>query len=164
MTAVDTVTLDEVDWALLAELQADARLSWTELGRRVGLSPPAVAERVRRLEDAGVIRGYRATVDVAAVGRPLTAFVRARASGERAFAGLTAAMESRPEVLECHRITGDDCYLAKVAVATVAELEDLLEELMHHGPTTTAIVLSSTVTQRPLPRPAAGASVDARFG
>jgi Lrp/AsnC family leucine-responsive transcriptional regulator len=141
--------LDEIDWCVLRELQADARLSYSELGRRVGLSPPAVTERVRRLEETGVIAGYRAVVDPEGVGLPITAFVRSRISGnDDTVSEIVALAAAAPEVLECHRITGDDCYLMKVAVRSVADLERVLARFVAFGPTTTSIVLSSPVTSK----------------
>lgn len=146
--------LDEIDWALLAELQEDARTAYSELGRRVGLSPPAVAERVRRLEERGVVRGYRAEVDLARVGLPITAFVRARIGSHLHYERLAGMAESMPEVLECHRVTGDDCFLMKVAVRSVGHLEQLLEQIARLGPPTTSIVLSSPLTRRTVRRSA----------
>src|SRR6516225_10124730 len=106
--------LDLIDWRILEELQRDARLSAAELGRRVHLSPPAVAARIGRLEDAGVITGYRADVSLAALGLEVMAFVRVRSAGavHRAFLD---AMADRREVLECHHVTGEDCFIVKVA-------------------------------------------------
>lgn len=140
--------LDAIDWALLAELQEDARIGYSELGRRVGLSPPAVAERVRRLEERGVVRGYRAEVDLEQVGLPITAFVRARIGSHTHYDRLSGIALSMPEVLECHRVTGDDCFLMKVAVRSVHHLEELLEQIARLGPPTTSIVLSSPLTRR----------------
>src|SRR3712207_257905 len=107
--------LDEVSWAILCALQENARLSYSELGRRVGLTPPAVAERVKRLEEAGIITGYRAELDLSKLGLFLTVIIRlaprGRPSGE-----LGARLAVLPEVLECHHVTGEDCFVMKVAV------------------------------------------------
>lgn len=145
--------LDEIDWALLEELQENARVAWSELGRRVGLSPPAVAERVRRLEERGVVKGYRAEVDLEKVGLPVTAFVRARLGSHLHYDRLAGVAQSMPEVLECHRVTGDDCFLMKVAVRDVHHLERLLEQIARLGPPTTSLVLSSPVTRRSVAPP-----------
>jgi Lrp/AsnC family leucine-responsive transcriptional regulator len=139
--------MDDTDWRILVELQNDGRLSHSELGRRIGLSQPATAERVRRLEEAGVIEGYHATVSLEKVGRPLGAIVRLAARTGQG-GPLAALVEELPEVLECHHITGDDCYTIRVAVASVRELEKLLERFTPHGQTTTSIILSSPVTCR----------------
>lgn len=149
-----SVPLDAIAWDLLELLQSDGRLSFSELGRRVGLSAPAVADRVRRLEEAGVITGYRAQVNPDAVGMPITAFVRLRLTG----AGSEDVVEvarTLPEVREIHGITGEDAYLLKVTVTSVRHLEQLRSELMCCGQSTTAIVLSSPVIDRPIARSAA---------
>lgn len=159
-------SLDELGWRILCELQQNARISFSELGRRVGLTPPAVAERVRRLEDAGVIIGYYVALDMEKLGRPLLAIVRLAPRGalasqvKRELPGRievdgrirherqAEAVAEMPEVLECHHITGDDCYVLKVAVASVHALEELLEQLLRYGSTTTSVVISSPVTSR----------------
>src|SRR5512135_1233222 len=115
MTLPFAKLLDGTGWRILRELQLDARLSFAELGRRVGLSKPAVAERVRNLEAAGVISGYRAEVDLAKVGYPILAVIRMSAVGD-VLARITAAVCAMPEVLECHRGTGTDSFTMKVAV------------------------------------------------
>jgi Lrp/AsnC family transcriptional regulator, leucine-responsive regulatory protein len=139
--------LDSVDWALLAELQQNARMSYTELGRRVGLTPPAVIERIRRLEDSDVIAGYRVELNMERVGRPLKAVIRIAQNDARG-CNLGAVLREMPEVLECDRITGEDCYTIKVAVATPERLEDFLDRLSVYGRTTTSIVLSSPISHR----------------
>lgn len=148
--------LDEKGWRILRELQGDARLSFAELGRRVGLSKPAVAERVRNLEAAGVVTGYRAEVDLAKVGLPILAVVRMSAVGD-VLARITSVVRGMPEVLECHRATGADSFVMKVAVASVAHLEALIDRLTPFGTTSTSIVLSSPVPRRTVERPAPGA-------
>lgn len=145
--------LDAVDVRLLLELQHDARLSFRQLGHRVSLSPPAVADRVRRLEDRGVITGYRAVVDHAALGRPVICYIELRCSLGRCLLK-TSTPEDHPEVLEVHKLTGARCTLLKVAVADLARLEALIEQLGQHGELTTSMVLSSpwqNTTIRPLP-------------
>ena len=139
--------IDETNRALLVELQADARLSLAELGRRVGLSSPAVAERLGRLERAGVIRGYHASLDPVALGYPLTAVIRIRpAPGQ--LHKLAAIASDAPEVVECDRITGEDCYLLKAHVRSVGHLEELIDAFTPFGQTTTSIVQSSPVASR----------------
>lgn len=138
--------LDPMSRSILAELQRDARLSYTELGRRVGLSTPAVAERVRRLEESGVIQGYEARLDPRALGLDVCAFVRIRITGAEAMARrLTELASQLPEVLECHRCTGDESFILKVRVESVAALEALIDRLTPYGMTSTALVLSSPV-------------------
>lgn len=140
--------LDAVDWALLGQLQRDGRISWTELGRRVNLTPPAVADRVARLESAGVITGYRADINLSAVGRPTLAYLRIRVGGDNRLERVRALVRHLPQVLECHRITGEDCYIIKAAVADTAELESLVDQLITVGDPITSIVMSSLVTSR----------------
>jgi Lrp/AsnC family leucine-responsive transcriptional regulator len=137
--------LDDISWQLLQALQENARLSFSELGRRVGLTPPAVAERVRRLEEVGVIVGYRVELNVKRLGLPLTAIIRLAPRGRdpREVARLVTHL---PGVLECHHVTGEDCYVLKIAVPSMEQLEWLLERLRQCGDTTTSMVLSSPVT------------------
>lgn len=140
--------LDEVGLQLLTALQHDARQPFAALARQVGLSPPAVAERVRRMELAGLIQGYRATVNRAALGYRLSAFVRLRAAP-----GMDAAVEAfaaaTPEVLECHEVAGEDSYLLKVAAATVQHLDRVLTALAPFGATHSVLVLSTKVEGKP---------------
>jgi Lrp/AsnC family leucine-responsive transcriptional regulator len=143
--------LDDIGWALLEELQVNARLSFSELGRRVGLTPPAVADRVRRMEEAGIIRGYRLELDHARVGLPLTAVIRVTHRGVNCLE-LGRIVSEYPEVLECHRITGAESYVMKVALRSVEHLQQLIDRLMPHGETVTSIVLSSPVTHRSIER------------
>jgi Lrp/AsnC family transcriptional regulator, leucine-responsive regulatory protein len=140
--------LDEIGWAILSELQENARISFSELGRRVSLTPPAVADRVRRMEEAGLIIGYRVELATHRVGYPISAFVRMRARGEHGCAILGEFVQEVPEVVEAHRITGEDSYIVKVVVRSVQHLQDLIDRLMPYGETVTAMVLSSPVTHR----------------
>lgn len=141
--------LDHLDWALLRELQADARLSYNELARRVGLSSPAVAERVRRLEDAGVITGYRAEVDPAKVGLSVAALVQMRCDHGRCVLH-NFRPEDYPEVREIHKLGGERCAALKVAARSVAHLDEVLDRLSKHGELWTALILSSPVERRTL--------------
>ena len=139
--------LDPPNLRLVAELQADARLTLAELGRRVGLSSPAVAERLGRLERDGVIRGYHADVDPRALGYALSAVVRVRPAPRQIEAVARVARET-PEVVECHRITGDDCFVLRAHVRDVDHLEELIDRFTAFGQTTTSIVQSSPVPGR----------------
>ncbi|WP_371402339.1 Lrp/AsnC family transcriptional regulator [Kribbella sp. NBC_00662] len=142
-----TETLDSTDWAILSELQEDARISLTELGRRVSLSASATTERVRRLESIGVITGYRAEVDLTKVGYPVLAVVRLKYPGNK-HEPLHRLLAERREILECLRTTGDDCYTLKVAAASMPHLEELVNELTDFGSTTTNLVYSQTQRYR----------------
>jgi Lrp/AsnC family leucine-responsive transcriptional regulator len=146
---------DQTDLTLLAELQDDARLSLAELGRRVGLSSPAVADRLRRLEDDGVIAGYRAEVDPRALGLTLTVIIRIRPA-PRELKKVAELAQRTPEVVECHRITGDDCYFMKIHVRDVVHMEEVIDRFAVYGQTTTSIAQSSPVPLRGLDLPAAG--------
>lgn len=139
--------IDEIDWKILKELQENARITFAELGRRVGLTTPAVIERVRKLEDAKIITGYRAEIDTAKVGLPITAFIRMSITGID-YSHIIEVAEESNEVLECHRGTGGDSFIMKVAVADVGHLQTLIDRLTPYGITTTSIVLSSPVKQR----------------
>lgn len=141
--------LDAMDWALLAELQADARLSYSELSRRVHLSAPAVAERVRRLEESGVISGYHAHVDPARAGRAVRALIRMSCYGARCVLRDEQAL-AWPEIVEVHRVTGDTCCLLLVAVTSMTAFEDLIDRLAHYGRPSSTMVLSSPVPWRPV--------------
>jgi Lrp/AsnC family leucine-responsive transcriptional regulator len=136
--------LDRTDRQILTELQENGRISFVALGQRVGLSPPAVTERVRRLEDVGVITGYRAQVAASKVGLSVLAFIRLRTSRQQ-YPALITTVQNMPEMLECHHLAGEDSFLLKVAVSSVDRLEDLLQELRDFGTTNTSIVLSSPV-------------------
>lgn len=144
--------LDAVDWRLVAELQADARLSYKELGRRINLSAPAVAERVRRLEETGVLSGYRAVVDGRRAGYPILAFVQLQCMlGSCLLKTSTAA--DYPEIVEVHKLSGDHCTMIKVRAASLAHLEGLFERLGKHGEMRTSIVLSTQYEGRAVEPP-----------
>ena len=145
--------IDDIDRKILTELQQDARVSYAELGRRVGLTTPAVIERVRKLEDAKVITGYRADIDTAKVGLPITAFVRMSITGVD-YSHIIEVAEQSGEVLECHRGTGGDSFIMKIAVSSVEHLQEVIDRLVPYGITTTTIVLSSPVKRRTIEVPA----------
>ncbi|MFJ1706257.1 Lrp/AsnC family transcriptional regulator [Kitasatospora sp. NPDC088346] len=146
------VNLDELDWTIIRQLQQEARISLSELGRRVSLSPSATTERVRNLEALGVITGYRAEVDLAKVGYPVLAVVRLKYPGNR-HEPLRRLLAERREILECLRTTGDDCYTLKVAATSMEHLETLMDELAGFGSTTTSVVYSQTLPYRGPDRP-----------
>ena len=142
--------LDEVNLRLLRELQRNPRLTRAELGRRIGLSSPAVTERVRRLEEAGVIQGYRLEMNPAALGLPIGAFIRIRPNPGQ-LPRIAELARQIPEVVECHRITGDDCFILKVHIPAMDQLDRLLDRFLLYGSTTTSIIQSSPVPPRSLP-------------
>jgi Lrp/AsnC family transcriptional regulator, leucine-responsive regulatory protein len=152
--------LDLIGRKILTELQENGRIPFTELGRRVGLSTPAVMDRVRRLEDAGVIAGYRAEVDCGKMGYPISAFIGVNVAGDF-LPRMSKLARSIPEILECHRVTGSDSFIMKVIAGSVEELEKTIDRLTPYVATTTSLVLSSLVTRRSIeprrtrPRPAA---------
>ena len=148
--AYEAQLLDATNLRILEELQADARLTMAELGRRVSLSPPAVAERVQRLERAGVITGYHAAVDPKAVGYPIAAVVRVRPAS-RQLHKIPEVARELPEVVECYRITGEDCFFVKLHLRSMEDLEGILDRFVLYGQTTTSIVHSAPVSPRPLP-------------
>jgi Lrp/AsnC family leucine-responsive transcriptional regulator len=140
-------TFDATDRRLLAELQEDARLTHAELGRRVNLSAPAVAERIRRLERDGVIDSYRTELDPKALGYSLGAIMRIRPSARQLHTVAELARET-PEVVECHRITGEDCFFMRLHLRDVEHLEEVLDRFILYGQTTTSIIQSSPVRRR----------------
>ena len=147
MTLQSERPLDSTDWNILRELQRDARLSYNELGQRVGLSAPAAASRVRKLEDAGVIMGYGARIDPAKVGMPLLALIQLRCAPGKCLLK-TSSAEKFPEVLEMHKLSGSHCSLLKVAVASMRHLEAFNERLGAHGQLVVHIVTSSAMMHR----------------
>jgi len=144
--------LDAVNIHVLEELQRDPRLSMSELGRRVGMSSPAVTERVRRLEEAGVIRGYRLELNAAALGLPIAAYIRIRPNPGQ-LPRIAELAQQIPEVVECHRVTGEDCFILKVHIPAIDQLDRLLDSFLLFGSTTTTIIQSSPVPLRSLPLP-----------
>ncbi|KLK92131.1 AsnC family transcriptional regulator [Microvirga vignae] len=139
--------LDEVDQALIALLSENARLPIAELARSVGLSAPSVAERLRRLEEDGVVRAYRVEIDPKALGYTLTAIVRIRPLPGQLHAVEKLLVES-PEVVECDKVTGDDCYVARYLLRSIEELDPILERIAQRAQTSTSIVKTSPVKRR----------------
>jgi Lrp/AsnC family transcriptional regulator, leucine-responsive regulatory protein len=139
--------VDGVDLRLVEELQGDARVSFAELGRRVDLSAPAVAERLGRLEETGVITGYRAEVDPRALGFTLGVIIRIRPA-PRELRKVAELAQRTPEVVECHRITGEDCFFMKAYVRDVEHLEEVIDQFVIYGQTTSSIMQSSPVPLR----------------
>jgi Lrp/AsnC family leucine-responsive transcriptional regulator len=144
--------LDRVNLRLLRELAVDPRLPMAKLGRKLGMSAPAVSERVQRLRDEAVITGCRLELDPRAVGLPVTAYVRIR-PGPGFLSRVAELAQRTPEVVECHRVTGEDCFLVKLHVADVSAIEVILDRFLAFGQTTTSIVQSSPVPLRSLPLP-----------
>ncbi|MEN9231138.1 MAG: Lrp/AsnC family transcriptional regulator [Thermostichus sp. DG02_5_bins_236] len=144
--------LDRTGWQIIALLQQNARLSFAEIGRRVGLSLPAVAERVHRLEEAGILTAYRALVDPAQVGLPLTVFIRLTTAPEH-YSRLIDWMRNHPYVLEAHHLTGGESFLIKAVVASIPDLEQLIGQFSSYGTTSTSVVLSSPVRGKVFTQP-----------
>ncbi|MFC9734908.1 Lrp/AsnC family transcriptional regulator [Streptomyces roseolus] len=142
---------DATDWRILDALQAQGRASYADLARAVSMSPSAVTERVRRLEDAGVITGYTAVVDHERLGLPILAFVRLRypTGNYKPFHDLVAVT---PEVLEAHHVTGDDCFVIKVAARSMRHLEEISGKIGTLGSVTTSVVYSSPLPRRSVSR------------
>src|SRR5437764_11670897 len=148
---------------ILRLLQKNPRMSIAELARKIGMSNPAAKERVRRLEKSGVIAGYRLELDPKAAGHEITAFVRIRPLPGR-LPKIAALAQQIPEVVECHRITGEDCFILKVHLPEIASLDRVLDRFLVHGQTTTSTVQSSPVPPRSPPISAALARKSAKRG
>ena len=144
------IRIDATDGRIIGELVEDGRMSLAELGRRVSLSPPAVADRVKRLEQIGVITGYRADVDLRTLGYQLTAIVRVKPSPGQ-LPKIPELAEQIPQVGECHRITGEDCFYLKIHLHTIDELSGLLDRFLVHGQTVTSIVNGTPIPHRTPP-------------
>jgi Lrp/AsnC family leucine-responsive transcriptional regulator len=144
--------LDAVNVRIVEELQHDPRVTMSELGRRVGMSSPAVTERVRRLEEAGVIQGYRLDLNPTALGLPIAAYVRIRPNPGQ-LPRIAELAQQIPEVVECSRVTGEDCFVLKIYIPAIDQLDRLLDSFLLYGSTTTSIIQSSPVPLRPLPLP-----------
>jgi Lrp/AsnC family leucine-responsive transcriptional regulator len=145
------VELDDVDWLLLELLQTHGRMTFSELGRRVSLSAPAATERVRRLEERGIITGYGATVDTTKLGLPIEAIVRAKV---RSLDGPRFRETILPlsQVIAADHVTGDECWILRVVCGSTAELELFVERTQRYGETTTSLIFSSPVRRRPIQR------------
>jgi Lrp/AsnC family transcriptional regulator, leucine-responsive regulatory protein len=139
--------LDEVNRRLLDELGADPRATVAELARRVSMSAPAVRERLARLEQSGVIRGYRLDVDPAAIGLPVAAWVRIR-PGPGQLPKIADLADRTPQVSECHRISGEDCFLLKVHVPAIEDLEAVLDQFLQYGQTHSSFIVATPVEPR----------------
>lgn len=145
-------TLDDVDTRILHALIDNARISLAELARKVGLSPPSVSERIKRLEEAGVIRGYSAEIDPEALGYPLSAWLRIRPIPGQLHA-VAELLRRLPEIVACDRITGEDCFMARAHVRSVEDLEALIDEIIPYAMTNSSIIQSSPVPRRLPPIP-----------
>lgn len=139
--------MDAIDRRLLELVQADGRASYAELGRQVGLTAPAVAERMRRLENSGIISGYHAQVDLKKAGYGIVAFIQVSSPPELLKQLGRIAVET-PEILEFHHVTGSAGFMLKVAARSIEHLEKVIVSLLPYGQTTTAVVLSSPLTWR----------------
>jgi Lrp/AsnC family leucine-responsive transcriptional regulator len=139
--------LDQTAWKLLEGLQADGRSSYRALGNEIGLSTPAVSERIRKLEEAGIIKGYRALLDLEKLDRAITAFVSVQTTPEKN-EPLIAFIQASPAVLEGHYITGQASFILKISLASIKELEQFIKQLSHYGRTLTSIVISTHVENK----------------
>jgi len=144
MTDATAQLIDDIDCEILAQIQANARIAFAELGRRVGLSTPAVIERVHRLEEKKIILGYRALVDPAKVGLPVRAFVKVTVAGDM-LTKFSVLVRALPEVLECHRVTGAESFMVQVAVRDVQHMEEVIDSMMPYVATNTSMILASPV-------------------
>jgi len=148
-TVPNRLELDDISWKLLECLQHNARLSFAELGRKVGLSTPAVAERVRRLEDAGVINGYHASLNMASLGVSIHVWMRLTIpGGDLQISRTVTAIKDLVEIGRCHRITGSESFVIEARVVSIRHLESLIDRLSALGATSTSTVLSSPVERR----------------
>lgn len=141
------ITLDSTDRSILAALQSDGRLSMTELARDIAMSPSATSERVRRLEEAGVIDGYIARVVPVRVGHAIMAFIRLRYPSTK-YQPFYDLISATPEILEVHHVTGEDCFIIKTVAPSMAALEDVAGRIGQLGAITTNIVYSSPLPAR----------------
>lgn len=134
--------LDRLDWRILEALQHNARISNTELGKQIGLSQPAITARIKKLEDRGVLEGYTAKINPVLAGRTISAMVRIRTTHAEIKRCLLA-FEKMPEIIEAHRITGEDCFIVRIVVEEMAQLEAAIDSLARFGPVTTSVILAS---------------------
>ena len=145
--------LDDLGWRILEALQENARMSYSELGRQVGLSAPAVAERIQKMEETGIILGYRAVVAPRPIGYSIQTIVQLQVTRDH-FIEVIDHLKSMPEVLECHRTTGTSSLVLKVALTSIAHMESFLNELLRFGEPVSSIVLSTPIPQRIFRKPA----------
>ena len=137
--------MDVTDYRIIEILQKDGRISMKDLGKIVGLTSPAVSERVKRLEESGVIEGYKAIVNPDALGRVIKAFIHISLPGSQSYAEFLENAKSDPRIVECHHITGDDCSLLKVLVRDMQELENVIDSIKKIGSTKTSVILSTPI-------------------
>ena len=142
--------IDDADRCLLEALRRDARMSLKELAEHVGLSSPSVAERIRRLQERGVIRGFTVEIDPAALGFPLQAIVRIRPLPGKIHL-VQRLIEETPQIVECDKITGDDCFVARLHVRSMQEIDTILDRIADKASTSTSMVKSQTIARRPPP-------------
>ncbi len=147
MTEDSEKLLDDIGWQLLHLLQEYARLSFKELGQRVGLSSSSVAERIHRMEEAGILLGYHADINLEKVGFSMMAFIRMSTPGQNS-ARIALLLRDMPEILECYRLTGSEAFIMRVCVSSVKHLEILIDQLSQYGQPTTSLVLSIPLTRR----------------
>ncbi len=146
------ILLDRKNVELLHHLNDDPQIGVAELARRIGMSAPAVRERLQRLKESGVVQGYRLEIDPAALGYPVAVFIRVRPMPGQ-LAKIAALAKRLPEIVECHRITGEDCFIMRAHVPAVDRLDGLLDRFLAHGQTTTSLIQSTPVPLRSLPLP-----------
>ena len=149
MTVVSPEPLDDIDWRILSWLQRDARASYADLAREVAMSPSAVAERVRRLEESGVITGYRAVVAPERVGLGIAALIRLRYPTGN-YGPFRRLLDEVPEILEAHHVTGGDCFVLRVVARSMRHLEEVTGRVAALGAITTSVVYSTPLADRPL--------------
>ena len=149
----ENTNLDATDIRILEALVQDARISIADLARSVGLSAPSISERIKRLEDAGVIQGYTLTIDPKALGLPIAAWLRIRPMPGQ-LQKVADILRAMPEIVECDRITGEDCFIARAHIQSVDDLEKLIDQVIPYAMTNTSIIQSSPVKRRlpPIPR------------
>ena len=150
MSQAKRYQLADTDWHILSELQNDARMSYAELGRRIGMSSPAVQERVRRLEDAGIIEGYQAKINYPKIGLPLLALTRLIDVDSRDIEAVNQILHANPQVVSAHHVTGEDEYHIQVVGITIADIKRVLYQLKQHCNTTTSFVIETTINNRPI--------------
>ena len=137
--------LDETDRKIIEILQEDGRISMKDLGKLIGLTSPAVSERIKRLENCGIISGYKAIINPDALGRNIKAFIHISLPGSQSYAEFLENAKNDPKIVECHHITGDDCSLLKVLVSDMQELESVIDSIKKIGSTKTSVILSTPI-------------------